>query len=213
MGKGALTGIRVLDLGRVLSAPFCAAMLGDMGAEVIKIEQPEVGDDSRNFAPRINDVSAYYINFNRSKKGITLDLKKGKEIFLRMVKEADVVVENFRPGVMKKLGLDYEALSKVNPKIVYAAISGFGQTGPYAGRAGYDTMAQAMSGIMSITGWPDTPPTRSGASVADVMGGLQAVIGILAALRHRDNTGRGQMVDISLVDVSVVGLSSVPKCT
>lgn len=211
MGKGALTGIRVLDLGRVLSAPFCAAMLGDMGAEVIKIEQPEVGDDSRNFAPRINDVSAYYINFNRSKKGITLDLKKGKEIFLRMVKEADVVVENFRPGVMKKLGLDYEALSKVNPKIVYAAISGFGQTGPYAGRAGYDTMAQAMSGIMSITGWPDTPPTRSGASVADVMGGLQAVIGILAALRHRDNTGRGQMVDISLVDVSVVGLSSVAQ--
>lgn len=211
MKPGALTGIRVLDLGRVLSAPFCSAMLGDMGAEVIKIEQPEVGDDSRNFAPRINDVSAYYINFNRSKKGVTLDLKKGKEIFLRMVQEADVVVENFRPGVMKKLGLDYEELSRINPRIIYAAISGFGQTGPYAERAGYDTMAQAMSGIMSITGWPDTPPTRSGASVADVMGGLQAVIGILAALRHRDNTGRGQMVDISLVDVSIVGLSSVAQ--
>jgi formyl-CoA transferase len=184
-------------------------MLGDMGAEVIKIEQPGTGDDSRGFMPRRNNTSTYFINFNRSKKGITLDLKQGKDIFLKLVEETDVVVENFRPGVMKRLGLDYEALKKVNPRLVYAAISGFGQTGPYAQRAGYDTMAQAMSGIMSVTGWPGAEPTRAGASVADIMGGLQAVIGILAALRHRDLTGNGQMVDISLVDVSVVGLSSV----
>jgi formyl-CoA transferase len=209
MPVGALQGIKVLDLGRVLSAPFCSAMLGDMGAEVIKIEQPGTGDDSRGFMPRRNNTSTYFINFNRSKKGITLDLKQGKDIFLKLVEETDVVVENFRPGVMKRLGLDYEALKKVNPRLVYAAISGFGQTGPYAQRAGYDTMAQAMSGIMSVTGWPGAEPTRAGASVADIMGGLQAVIGILAALRHRDLTGNGQMVDISLVDVSVVGLSSV----
>lgn len=209
MQQGALEGVRVLDLGRVLSAPFCTAMLGDMGAEVVKIEQPGKGDDSRGFMPRRNDVSTYFINFNRSKKGITLDLKKGKEVFLEMIKHVDVVVENFRPGVMKRLGLDYEELKKVNPRLVYAAISGFGQTGPYASRAGYDTMAQAMSGIMSVTGWQGGPPTRAGASVADIMGGLQAVIGILAALRYRDATGKGQMVDISLVDAAVVGLSSV----
>lgn len=209
MSEGSLKGIKVLDLGRVLSAPSCTAMLGDMGAEVIKIEQPGTGDDSRGFMPRRNDYSTYYINFNRSKKGITLDLKKGKEIFLKLVKEADVVVENFRPGVMKRLGLDYEELKKVNPRLVYAAISGFGQEGPYAERAGYDTMAQAMSGIMSVTGWPGGEPTRAGASIADIMGGQNAVIGILAALRHRDATGVGQMIDISLVDVSVVALASV----
>ena len=207
--KGSLEGIRVLDLGRVLSAPFATAMLGDMGADVIKVEQPDRGDDSRNFMPRKDDISAYFINFNRSKKGVTLDLKKGKDVFLEMAKHVDVVVENFRPGVMKRLGLDYEELKKVNPKVIYAAISGFGQTGPYAQRAGYDTMAQAMGGIMSVTGWPGNPPTRSGASVADIMGGLQAVIGILAALRYRDQTGRGQLVDISLADCAVVGLSSV----
>ncbi|WP_337996539.1 CaiB/BaiF CoA-transferase family protein [Oleispirillum naphthae] len=201
--------MKVLDLGRVLSAPFCAAMLGDMGADVVKIEQPEKGDDSRGFMPRKDDVSTYFINFNRSKRGITLDLKKGKEVFLELIKNVDVVVENFRPGVMKKLGLDYAELKKVNPRLIYAAISGFGQTGPYAHRAGYDTMAQAMSGIMSVTGFPGSEPTRCGASVADIMGGLQAVIGILAALRYREKTGEGQMVDISLVDVSVVGLSSV----
>jgi formyl-CoA transferase len=209
MEKGALAGVRVLDLGRVLSAPLCAAMLGDMGADVIKVEQPEKGDDSRNFTPRRNDVSTYYINMNRSKRGITLDLKKGKDVFLQMVRAVDVVVENFRPGVMKKLGLDYEELKKVNPRLIYAAISGFGQTGPYAQRAGYDTMAQAMSGIMSVTGWPGGEPTRAGASVADVMGGMQAVIGILAALHHRAATGSGQMIDVSLVDVSIVSMCSV----
>jgi formyl-CoA transferase len=209
MQPGALEGLKVLDLGRVLSAPFCAAMLGDMGADVIKVEQPGKGDDSRGFMPRKDDVSTYFINFNRSKRGITLDLKKGKSVFLELVKNVDVLTENFRPGVMKKLGLDYEELKKVNPRLIYAAISGFGQTGPYASRAGYDTMAQAMSGIMSVTGFPGSEPTRCGASVADIMGGLQAVIGILAALHYREKTGEGQMVDISLVDVSIVGLSSV----
>ena len=184
-------------------------MLGDMGADVIKVEEPGKGDDSRGFMPRKDDVSTYFINFNRSKRGITLNLKKGKEVFLELVKNADMLVENYRPGVMKRLGLDYDELKKVNPRLIYAAISGFGQTGPYASRAGYDTMAQAMSGIMSITGFPGSEPTRCGASVADIMGGLQAVIGILAALRYREKTGQGQMIDVSLVDVSVVGLSSV----
>ncbi|WP_316860205.1 CaiB/BaiF CoA-transferase family protein [uncultured Cohaesibacter sp.] len=209
MTTGALEGLRVLDLGRVLSAPFCTAMLGDMGADVIKIEQPGRGDDSRGFMPRKDDISTYFINFNRSKRGITLNLKTGKDVFLELVKNVDVVVENFRPGVMKKLGLDYDELKKVNPRLIYAAISGFGQTGPYSSRAGYDTMAQAMAGIMSVTGFPGSEPTRCGASVADIMGGLQAVIGILAALRHREKSGEGQMVDVALVDVSVVGLSSV----
>ncbi len=205
---GALEGIRVLDLGRVLAAPSAGALLGDMGAEVIKLEQPVKGDDSRNFAPMVNGVSCYYKNFNRSKKGITLDLRKGKNIFLELVKNTDVIIENFRPGTMEKLGLSYDTLKQVNPRLIYGSISGFGATGPYRNRAGYDTMSQAWSGAMSITGWPDQPPVRCGASFGDVIGGLHLVIGVLAALRYRDSTGVGQMVDISLTDGCVVAAAS-----
>lgn len=157
---GALEGIRVLDMGRVLAGPSSAALMGDMGAEVIKLEQPGRGDDSRGFAPMKNGVSCYYKNFNRSKKGITLDLKTGKDVFLELVKTVDVLVENFRPGTMKKLGLGYEELKKINPGLIYGCISGFGSTGPYRNRAGYDTMSQAWSGVMSITGWPEDDPVR-----------------------------------------------------
>lgn len=208
--RGALDGVKVLDLTRVLAGPFCTMMLADMGAEVIKIEQPKVGDDSRAFGPFINGESSYYMNLNRNKKGITLNLKgRGKEIFLQMVKRADVVVENYRPGTMEKLGLGYEDLKKVNPRIVYGCISGFGHYGPYKDRAGYDIIGQAMSGLMSTTGWPGGEPTRTGTAMSDVLAGLSAAVGILAALRSRDNNGVGQKVDISLVDSTVASLEII----
>lgn len=206
---GALEGIRVLDLGRVLAAPSAGALFGDMGAEVIKIEQPGRGDDSRGFAPMKDGVSCYYKNYNRSKRGITLDLRKGKDVFLELVKDVDVLIENFRPGTMEKLGLGYEELKKVNPRLIYGSISGFGATGPYKNRAGYDTMSQAWSGVMSITGWPENDPVRCGASFGDVIGGLNLVIGVLAALRYRDKTGVGQMIDISLTDGCVLAAASM----
>lgn len=206
---GALEGIRVLDLGRVLAGPSAAALMGDLGAEVIKIEQPVKGDDSRGFAPMKDGISCYFKNFNRSKKGITLDMKKGKDVFSELVKTVDVIIENFRPGTMEKMGLGYEELKKVHPGLIYGAISGFGATGSYKYRAGYDTMSQAWSGIMSITGWPESDPVRCGASVGDVMGGLNLVIGILAALRYRDKTGIGQFIDISLTDACVAGEASM----
>lgn len=207
--ESALKGIRVLDMGRVLATPSAGALLGDLGAEVIKLEQPGTGDDSRNFAPMKNGVSCYYKNFNRSKKGITLDLKKGKDVLLELVKNVDVLIENFRPGTMEKLGVGYETLKEVNPRLIYGSISGFGATGPYRHRAGYDTMSQAWSGVMSITGWPESDPVRRGASFGDVMGGLNLVIGVLAALRYRDQTGKGQKIDISLTDGCVVAEASM----
>lgn len=207
----ALEGIKVLDLGRVIAAPFAAAILADMGAEVIKVEQPGTGDNARDNLPMKDGESTYFMNFNRSKKGITLDLKKGKDIFLKMVEKADVILENFRPGVMEKLGYSYEELRKINPGIIYASVSGFGQYGPYKNRAGYDPLAQAMSGIMSITGYPDGAPVRAGASIADILAGQNAAIGILAALHHREQTGEGQMIDISLIDSAIVSLSSVSQ--
>lgn len=208
--KGALDGIRVLDLTRVLAGPFCTMMLADMGAEVIKIEVPGTGDDSRAFGPFVNGESSYYMNLNRNKKGVTLNLKgRGKEIFLAMVKKADLVVENYRPGTMEKLGLGYHDLEKVNPRLVYAAVSGFGHYGPYKDRAGYDIIGQAMSGLMSTTGWPEGEPTRTGTAMADVLAGLSAAVGILAALRHRDATDRGQKVDIALVDSAVASMEII----
>lgn len=206
----ALEGLKVLDLGRVMSAPLAAALLGDMGADVLKIEQPGSGDDSRVFMPKKDGISTYFITFNRGKRGITLNLKTGKEIFLKLVKDADVVIENFRPGVMKKLGLDYEQLKQVNPRVIMASVSGFGQSGPYSQRAGYDTIGQAMGGVMGITGFDAGGlPTRCGAAVGDVTSGLSAVVGILAALEHREKTGMGQYVDCALADTSVVCASSV----
>lgn len=207
----ALEGIKVLDLGRVIAAPFGAAILADLGADVIKVEMPGVGDNARDNLPKKGDESTYFMTFNRSKRGITLNMKKGKEIFLKLVKEADVLMENYRPGVMAKLGFSYEELKKVNPALIYAAVSGFGQEGPYALRAGYDPLAQAMSGVMSITGAPDGPPVRAGASIADIMAGQNAAIGILAALQHRAQTGEGQFIDVSLLDSAIVALSSVSQ--
>jgi crotonobetainyl-CoA:carnitine CoA-transferase CaiB-like acyl-CoA transferase len=208
---GLLDGLKVLDLTRVLAGPYCGMMLADMGADVIKIEEPTKGDDSRANAPQIKGESAYFMNLNRNKKGITLNLKseKGKEIFIKLVKQSDIVIENYRPGVMEKLGLGYEELNKINPGIVYGCISGFGHTGPYSKRAGYDIIGQAMSGLMSTTGWPDSPPTRTGTAIADVYAGVSCCAGLLAAYIHRLKTGKGDKVDISLVDGMVSALEII----
>lgn len=199
--EGALSGLVVLDLTRVLAGPFCTMMLADMGADVIKIEQPGVGDDTRGYYPfNTKGISTYFLNMNRNKKGITLNLKTGKQVFLDLVKKADVVIENYRPGTMEKLGLGYEELAKVNPRLVYGAVSGYGCTGPYAQRPGYDILAQAMGGMMSLTGWPDSPPTACCGSIGDILGGLSVCIGILAALDCARRTGKGQKVDVALTD-------------
>lgn len=209
---GALEGVRILDLTRVLAGPLCTMFLGDMGAEIIKIEQPGIGDDSRAFPPRLGDESAYFMQVNRNKIGITLNLKgEGRDLFLRMVKDADVVIENYRPGTMERLGLGYADLKAVNPRIILVRISGFGQTGPYALRPGYDILAQAMGGLMGVTGWPGGEPTRSGVAMGDVLGGLSATIGLLAALRARDANGEGQEVDVSLLDTVVACLEAMPQ--
>ena len=200
--KGLLEGIVVLDLTRVLAGPYCGTLIADMGATVIKVENPIGGDDSRSMGPFINGNSVYYANFNRSKLGCTLNLKtsEGKEIFKELVKKADIIIENYRPGTMEKLGLGYDELKKENPAIIYGAVSGFGHTGPLSKRAGYDIIGQAMGGLMSTTGWPGGPATRSGTPLGDVLGGLNLAIGILAALVNRENTGLGEKVDVALVD-------------
>lgn len=174
--KGLLSGMKVLDLSRVLAAPYCGMMLADLGAEVIKIERPGKGDDARSNFPIVNGESAYYMNLNRNKRGIVLNLKSqaGKEVFRKLVAQSDVVLENYRPGVMDRLGLGYEELRKINPAIIYASVSGFGHYGPYHERAGYDIVGQAISGLMSTTGWPDSAPTRTGTAIADVMGASAA---------------------------------------
>ncbi len=208
--EGALTGIKILDLSRVLAGPFCTMILADMGAEVIKIEVPGKGDDSRSFGPFVNGESGYYMNVNRNKKGITLNLKgKGKDLFLEMVKKADMVVENYRPGVMERLGIGYDELKKVNPKIIYGAVSGFGHYGPYTQRPGYDVIGQASSGLMSVTGWPDGGPTRIGTAMADSLAGYSLAIGLLAALQYRNRTGIGQKVDIGMMDASIASLQII----
>ena len=208
---GPLQGIRILDLTRVLAGPFCTMLLGDMGAEIIKIEEPGKGDDTRGYPPFVNGFSAYFGNMNRNKKSITLNLKvpEAKEIFLEMVKNADVVIENYKPGTMAKLGIGHEDLKAVNPRVIFASISGFGQYGPYTERPGYDIIGQAMGGLMSVSGWPDSPPTRSGTAMGDILGGLNCCIGILAALKGRDITGQGQSVDVSLVDSVVSAMETI----
>lgn len=207
---GALSNIRVLDLTRVLAGPYCTMMLADMGAEVIKIEIPGKGDDTRNFGPYKNKSSMYYANVNRNKKGVSLNMKapEGKQLFLEMVKTADMVVENYRPGVMDKLGLSYDVLKEVNPRIIYGAVSGFGCYGPYSERPGYDIIAQAMGGLMSITGPRGGKPCRSGSAMGDVLGGMNLTIGLLAALNARSITGKGQRVDVALVDSVVSSLET-----
>jgi len=197
-----LEGIRVLDLGHVLAMPTCTMQLADLGAEVIKIERPDSGDDSRHFGPFLHGESAYFMSINRNKKSMTLDLKqeKGKDIFRQLVRKADIVTENYRPNTMEKLGLGYEQLKKINPKIIYASICGFGHQSVDKQRPGYDIIAQATGGIMAITGYPEGPPTRVGSSIGDIFSGSFATIGILAALRQRDITGEGQVIDISMMD-------------
>ncbi len=196
----ALEGIRVLDLTRLLPGPFATMFLADFGAEVIKVEQPGEGDYARNYEPKRSGIGYRFLIVNRNKKSVTLDLKKpaGKEIFLKLAQDADVVIESFRPGVMKKLGLDYEALSKVNPNLVFCSLSGYGQTGPYAADAGHDLNYISTAGITSLTGKSGGDPIIPGIQIADLSGGLMAVIGILIALQGRQTLGRGQYVDASL---------------
>ncbi len=213
LNQDAFLGVRVLDMSRVLAGPFCGMLLADMGAEVIKLEIPLKGDDSRQFPPFKSGESLYYVNLNRGKKSITLNLKtaEGKKIFRKLVKQCDVVLENFRPGTMESLGLGYEELRNINPRLIYAAISGFGQTGPYRSRPGYDIIGQAMGGLLSITGWPDSPPTRSGTAIGDILSSLFCCIGILSALVIRERTGEGQLVDVALVDSVFAALENIPQ--
>jgi len=200
-------------LSRVLAGPFCSMLLADMGADVIKLEVPGRGDDSREFPPFMEGESLYYINLNRGKRSITVNLKRpeGVKVFKKLVKKCDVLIENFSPGTMERLGLGYEVLKKENPRLIYAAISGFGQTGPYRSRPGYDIIGQAMGGLLSITGWPDTPPTRSGTAIGDILSSLFCCIGVLAALNVRERTGSGQLVDVALVDSVYAALENIPQ--
>lgn len=211
--SGPLSNITVLDLSRILAGPTCTQLLGDMGAEIIKVERPKAGDDTRKWGPPYvqdahgnnTDESAYYLSSNRNKRSITIDLSQseGQHLIRQLVKKADIFLENYKVGDMQKFGLSYDELKKENPSIIYCSISGFGQTGPYAKRPGYDFLIQAMGGIMSFTGEPDGNPMKTGVAIADVMCGMYASNAILAALHHRKNTDQGQYIDISLLDTQV----------
>lgn len=210
--EAALSDVVVIDLSRVLAGPYCTMILGDLGATVIKVEQPGKGDDTRHFGPPyIAGESAYYLGLNRNKRSITLDFStpEGKQRLLDLLRTATVLVENFRPGTLEKQGLGYEALKALNPGLIYCSISGYGQTGPYTSRPGYDFVAQAESGIMSVTGEIDGEPMRVGVPVGDISGGMFACMSILAALRVRDHTGRGQYIDISLLETTASLLGNV----
>ncbi|MCH7522592.1 MAG: CoA transferase [Chloroflexi bacterium] len=207
---GPLSGVIVLDLTWVLAGPFGSEILCDLGAEVIKVERPPFGDVARTTGPHIKNESGYFFSVNRGKKSICLDLKRpaGKDLFLRLTEKADVVMENFTPGTMESLGLSYETLSARNPRLIYAATSGFGQTGPDRLRPALDIVVQGMGGIMSITGEPGGPPVRPGISLGDISAGLYTAIGILAALHEREKSGRGQMIDISMLDCQIAILEN-----
>jgi formyl-CoA transferase len=204
MGRTALEGLRVLDVTQVMAGPFCAMQLCDMGADVIKVEPPG-GDSTRRMAGARGSDSAAFNAVNRGKRGIVLDLKSaaGQDIFRRLLQRADVLIENFRPGVMASFGLDYVALATQHPALIYASISGYGQTGPDASRGGFDLIAQGVSGIMSVTGEPGGPPVKCGVPITDLAAGLFALTAILAALNHRNTTGRGQHIDVALVDAGL----------
>jgi len=214
----ALSGIRVLDLSRVLAGPWATQALGDLGAEVVKIEKPGEGDDTRGWGPpwladgegKPTRESAYFLAANRNKRSVTIDMARpeGQALIHALARESDVVVENFKVGGLKRYGLDYDSLAALNPRLIYCSITGFGQDGPEAGRAGYDFMIQGMSGLMSVTGSPETEPQKVGVALVDILTGLNATIAILAALEQRHRSGRGQRIDIALFDVAVASLAN-----
>ncbi len=208
--KGPLDGILVVDLSRILAGPFCTMLLADLGARVIKVEQVEGGDDARQYGPFINGKSAYFMSVNRAKESIALDLKApaDRAIFEQLVAKADVLVENYRPGTMEKLGYGWDVLHARHPRLIYAAASGFGHTGPDSKRAAYDMVVQAMGGIMSLTGHPGSPPTRVGTSVGDITAALFTSVGVNAALYHRAQTGQGTKVDVAMLDCQVAILEN-----
>lgn len=219
--KQALQNIRVLDLSRVLAGPYCTQMLGDLGADIIKVEQPFAGDDTRNWGPPYLEPkdggdpteSAYYLSANRNKRSIAIDLKspEGRAIIHDLLAQSDILIQNFKTGSLEKFGLGYEQLKEKHPSLIYCTITGFGQTGPMASEAGYDLIAQAMTGLMASTGAPDQPPTKVGVALSDIMAGLNAAIGILAALHHREKTGQGQLVDIALTDCTLASLTNLAQ--
>ena len=217
-----LDHLRVLDMSRILAGPWCGQTFADLGAEVIKVERPGAGDDTRGWGPPFmvdadgneTDTAAYFLSANRGKKSVTVDITKpkGQEIICKLVAECDILLENFKVGGLKKYGLDYESLSEINPGLVYCSITGFGQTGPYSPRAGYDFLIQAMGGLMSVTGEaeskPGGGPQKIGVALSDILTGLYTVIGALSALAYRDKTGRGQHVDMALLDVTVASMAN-----
>jgi crotonobetainyl-CoA:carnitine CoA-transferase CaiB-like acyl-CoA transferase len=218
MTEPPLKGVRVIELARILAGPWAGQLLADLGADVVKVENPDGGDDTRKWGPPFvtgadgeNLSAAYYHACNRGKRSVAIDFSKpeGAETVRRLVATADVLIENFKLDGLKKYGLDYESLKAVNPRLVYCSITGFGQTGPYAPRAGYDFLAQGMGGVMSVTGDPSTPPQKVGVAVTDIICGIYSVVGILAALQHRHLTGRGQQVDLGLLDTQVSWLANI----
>jgi len=212
---GPLAGTLIVDLTRVLAGPFCTMVLCDLGARVIKVEAPGRGDDARHIGPFVGEESAYFMSLNRGKQSIALDLKDAadREVFDRLLTRADVLAENFRPGVLKRLGYGWESLHRRHPRLILASTSGFGQTGPYAEQPAYDIVVQAMGGVMSLTGHPGGPPTRVGTSAGDITAGLFTAIGIQAALLERERTGRGSHVDVAMLDAQVAVLeNAIARC-
>ncbi len=215
---GALSGVRVLDLSRVLAGPWCTQLLADLGADVIKVERPGLGDDTRHWGPHWlanadgseGTESSYYLAANRNKRSITVDLgsDSGRRIIVDLARQSDVLVENFKVGALAAKGLDFETLQQVNPRLIYASITGFGQDGPRASEPGYDYLAQALSGFMSVTGSPDGPPTRAGVAVSDLSTGMYAAVGVLAALLRRSVSGVGQYIDVALLDSQTAMLAN-----
>ncbi len=212
--SGPLDGVKVLDLSRFIAGPHCGMLLGDMGADVIKVEKPVGGEDGRLVPPTVNDESLYVMVYNRNKRGITLNSRdpRAQDLLRELTRQADVLIENFRPGTMEQMGCSWEVLHEINPRLIMARISGFGQDGPYAQRPCFDVIAQGMSGLMEITGQPGGPPTMSGTFVVDYTTALYATIGVLGALHHREKTGRGQLVDLALLDSAVsLLMTAIPE--
>lgn len=218
---GPLTGLRVLDLSRVLAGPFCTQILGDLGADIIKVERPGMGDDTRKWGPpflkdcdgKDTSESAYYLSCNRNKRSIAIDITttEGQALIHRLLKQSDVMIENFKVGNLEKYGLGYEQLKDSYPHLIFASITGFGQTGPLATEPGYDFLAQAMGGLMASTGAPDQPPTKAGVALSDVLTGLYACIGVLAALHERKVSGLGQMIDTALLDCTIASMTNLAQ--